>query len=159
MWAVTTAVWRGSLLSVTVQNRVNGPQEGEQLGFPASSNCDLGPPGTGTCSASPCRGHQGHGAGFSRCSARQPRASVPGAVDEPEALEVGVPDVAQEVRDARVEAQGPPLVEDEALVADGPLQGAGEHVAVLVALVDLPLRALARPGAGRIGDLHEVDVP
>src|SRR3954454_7749032 len=117
------------------------------------------------CNRTKASHHRAYGEHATNCRSRLtppteevPR-SVPRPVDEPDALELRGTDVVEHMRDARVEADGLPLAEQEDLVADGHLQGAGHHVAVLVTLVDLHARRLHRPRPRRVRDLHEVHVP
>src|ERR1044071_3720004 len=79
------------------------------------------------------------------------------AVDEPDSLEGALADIAQPVRDPRVEAHRFALIERERLGADDDLDRSLEDVAVLVAFVADHVPAAGRRGAQGIGDLHEVD--
>src|ERR1041384_2953571 len=79
------------------------------------------------------------------------------AVDKPDSLEGALADIAQPVRDPRVEAHRFALIERERLGADDDLDRSLEDVAVLVAFVADHVPAAGRRGARSIGDLHEVD--
>src|SRR6266545_381612 len=83
--------------------------------------------------------------------------SLVASVHEPDALELALADIAEPVRDHRVEPHRLSLVEDEGLGADHDLERALEYIAILVALMTDQVAAAGRCGAGGIGDLHEVD--
>src|SRR4029077_4162375 len=72
-----------------------------------------------------------------------------------DALERFAPEVAQDMRDRRVEAERLARMQLEDLLTDGHRDLAGHHVAVLVPVVGDQV-AVAGCRTRRIGDLHEV---